>query len=636
MKENENKKQEVGQELLEIQQAGIQADVEHIKKDMCAQFTNPDEWIREYVVNSFDAKASKCQIWIESKDGVVKVYVSDDGHGMDKQGIIDFCTLFRSRKQIEQGKTVGQFGIGKLSVAAIPGQKEFKVKTSNGNECWIAEAGNLLTDEPIKIYGVSNVPSQGTIFEITFETEETPVAVMLKLSKILRKYAAYLPFTIELHFPGDDKAGIPGTTRRIDRDWSAENENYGKSYNIKLFGHNFEVIMELGKATNEIYQNKVLVSDNYNLLSHDLSKNIQLPHLIIRINSSAFELPFGRHCLRDENILDPLSQKIRDHILPEYFIFLFKLYRNYRKKNMMIENELEEIATALVVQIPDHDKKWCNIPLFRIYPDKRVSLVRLENMVTKAGKVFLEESENTGVDYSYFNAPILLQDQPKGGIAFLQEYFIKELINLSLNDVVIEIPSNSGIKLSKEEINFMDNLGFEDDILKVDKKESSFELFDGFEESDGFSIFRREGKKSEFDSPEMNKAADIFRILKWKVNYLVSRDGKTPCLTHRFIINQNTVVLNLYHSDIKNLVKLSAKAPRLIGHWAVAMCLTEDNRILSFLTAETREDLLLMDAMLKVNATNESKTKLKTDEFKKMRKSIQDLLRDSGFDFGSN
>ncbi|MBU2650990.1 MAG: ATP-binding protein [Bacteroidetes bacterium] len=633
---NKKSNQQFETTLREIQEAGIQADNAHIKRDMCAQFTDPNEWIREYVVNSYDAQATMCQVYIKGSDGEITVIVSDDGHGMDRQGIIDFCTLYRSRKQGAPGKTVGQFGIGKLSVAAIPGQKKFKVKTSNGMECWIAEAGNLLSEEPIQIYSISDVPPHGTLFEITFETKETADEVMLKLSKILRKYTSYLPFTTELHFPADPETGIHGVVEKIRQDWSADSEDYGRSYSIQLHGYQFDVVLGVGIAANEIYQNKVLVSDRYNLLSHDISNKMKLPHLRIRINSSGFELPFGRHCLRNEYILAPISRKIREDIIPHYFNFLLDIFTSQPGKYARLENELEDIAAALVFQIPDHNKQWCNIPLFRIYPDKRVSLVRLEKLVTAAGKIYLEESENTGVDYSFFDAPILLQNQPKGGIAFLQEYFKKELINLSLNDVVIEAPATSGLKLSKEEIDFQQNLGLADDILRLNKGKSSFEQYDRMGESDGFGLFGGQGKISDYGTPEQKDAAKAFNNLTWKVNYLVSRDGKTPCLTHRFIINQNTVILNLHHPDVKELVNLTATAPKLAGHWAVAMCLTEDNRILSFLSAESREDLLLIDAMIKANTSSDSASILKVKEFKKMRKSIRDLLKDSGFDFGLN
>jgi hypothetical protein len=639
MNKNEEPSKGLEKSLKKIQEVGIQADTAHIKKDMCAQFSDEDEWIREYVVNSFDAHAKNCKIWAEGIDGQVTVFVKDDGHGMDKQGITDFCTLYRSRKKYSSGKTVGQFGIGKMSVAAIKGQKKFKVRTSNGHECWIAEAGNLLSDEPVKIYRIKQVPPQGTLFEITFETKDTPEQVMRRLTKILRKYTRYLPIRTELNYPDDPETGLSAITETIGQEWSAENEWHGMAYEFNLLGKQFEVMMSTGRAANEIYQNKVLVSDGYDLLSYDLNKKIQVPHLRIQVNSAAFELPFGRHCLRNEYILKPIAAKLREEILPDYFNYLLHLYTSQPEESDSLENTLTDMAGALVVQIPDHRKKWCNIPLFRIYPDKRVSLVRLDHLITEAGKVYLEENENTGADYSFFDAPILLQDQPGNSLNFLKDCFSKELINLSLNDVVIEMPANSGLQLSKDEEDFAASLGFASDLSNMQNSGGRSEGFDneyGLGESDGFGFFG--GRKSDFNtnSTKKNDASALFKNLSWRVNYLVGRDGKTPCMTHRFIFNQNTVVLNLYHPDVQQLVKLSKTAPKLIGHWAVAMCFTEDNRILSFMSSESRETLLLVDAMMKMGTGAEPKDKTENKNLKKVRKSMRNLLRGSGFDFGIN
>ena len=51
--------------------------------------------------------------------------------------------------------------------------------------------------------------------------------------------------------------------------------------------------------------------------------------------------------------------------------------------------------------------------------------MRLDPLIMKTGKIYLEETEHTGVDYSFFNAPILLQNQPNGSLVFLKELFKK-------------------------------------------------------------------------------------------------------------------------------------------------------------------------------------------------------------------
>ena len=88
----------------------------------------------------------------------------------------------------------------------------------------------------------------------------------------------------------------------------------------------------------------------------------------------------------------------------------------------------------------------------------------------------------------------------------------------------------------------------------------------------------------------------------WRVNYLVGKDGQTPNLSHRFLFQKNTVILNLNHPDIKELVYFSGENPKLAGHWAVALCLLDEKNILSHISAEAREDLLLLDAMAKAGA----------------------------------
>jgi hypothetical protein len=90
--------------------------------------------------------------------------------------------------------------------------------------------------------------------------------------------------------------------------------------------------------------------------------------------------------------------------------------------------------------------------------------------------------------------------------------------------------------------------------------------------------------------------------LKWRVSYLVQRDGKTPCRSHRFLVKGKTVVVNLYHPDVIRLLQLTEKAPALAGHWGLAMCLTDTNKILPHLTPAAREDLILADAMAKCGA----------------------------------
>jgi hypothetical protein len=100
---------------------------------------------------------------------------------------------------------------------------------------------------------------------------------------------------------------------------------------------------------------------------------------------------------------------------------------------------------------------------------------------------------------------------------------------------------------------------------------------------------------------EIKSASENLQSIKWKLGYLVNKDGKTPCLTHRFLVRNDYVTLNLNHDDVKQMVALSRIEPSLASHWMTAMCLIEGNQILKHLSQESKEDLLTIDAMAKLN-----------------------------------
>lgn len=53
---------ELVENLKSIAANGIQADSKRLKEDMCTQFADFREWIREYAVNAHDAGATYCEI----------------------------------------------------------------------------------------------------------------------------------------------------------------------------------------------------------------------------------------------------------------------------------------------------------------------------------------------------------------------------------------------------------------------------------------------------------------------------------------------------------------------------------------------------------------------------------------------
>ena len=111
---------------------GIRADSARLKRDMCTQFADPREWIREYVTNAHDAGARRVHVSGRQAGEQLTIVVEDDGHGMNRDAVIGFLTVYRSSKRGDE--PIGHHGIGKLSVAAIPGQSEFLMRTSTGSE----------------------------------------------------------------------------------------------------------------------------------------------------------------------------------------------------------------------------------------------------------------------------------------------------------------------------------------------------------------------------------------------------------------------------------------------------------------------------------------------------------------------
>jgi len=634
MKNEKITRKKLAEELEKLGRRGIGADNLHLKKDMCAQFSDPNEWIREYVVNAYDAKADHCEIWGEETSMETIIYVKDDGHGMDRQGLLDFFTLYRSRKMEDSRRSIGMFGIGKMSVAAIPGQTKFFVQTSTGRECWEAETGSLLEEKPISLNKVNPVPEHGTLFAITFTRKEQLLVVLKKLCGILRKYTCYLALDTYVRFPEDKAKNISGYKEKIGDEWSADTELFGYSSSWVHNGNKFEIVLGIGPASHEIYQNRVYISDQYNLLTHDLEKSFKLPYLRIRVDSPGFELPFGRHCLSNEDVLTPLVRHLRKKVFPDYF----KLLLNYRQDGNLKDTGLkssmiEAMAIELIMFWPQLEESWSKFSVFNIYDHKRVSLAGLEKMVTRSGKIYLAETENTGVDYSYFDGPVLTMDQPANSLSFLKKYFEKELVNLSLNDVVMEAPSTFCPRLTEQDLKFQKGLGIDLEVLKNNLEPDPEK---GQKASKNWGSTGKSRIDLEDIPREIKDAGNDFGKLKWKVNYLVGNDGKKACKTHRFIVMNDTVILNLYHPDVKKLVKLSLVAPKLASHWAVAMCLTEDNRILSHLSSEKREDLLVLDALSKVDSSEQNDDKMNREELNRMKRSMWKTLRDQRFDFSEN
>ncbi len=635
MSEIKSDMNELESDLDEITKKGIQADRKRIKEDMCAQFADPREWIREYAVNSFDAGARRC--WIsgyEDKD-TITIVVEDDGHGMDRQGVQDYHMIYRSVKHGNKGEAIGRYGIGKLSVAAVPGQIKFSMLTSTGKECWRMAAGCLIDDTPIKLEKIEPVPGHGTRFEVTFRKRVSLRRELKELAAVLEKYVCYLPITIVVFEKTGDEVDAREHPHVIQGSWTAHSERLSRNYQFKLHGNNYDVMIGLGDGKHKIYQNHVLVSDKYNLLSHDMFNDLELPYISIRVENPDFELPFGRHGLKDEDVLNNLSNYLRLHILPQYFS---KLIHHYEGGTLdrygILPSHVEEIACGLIAYDPDDDQDWNRMRIFRVLNDTRHSYADIQSSVRLKGRLYIEGKEDEGIDYSTFDLPVLAKKQPEGGMDILEYRFKKRIVNLGLNDVVIEVPEGSGKELGPKEKSFEQCLGFHPEVLekrwqqerKEDEGSGGTGKISGG--ADGLSLEDIERMACVCD--ESKEAMGDLSQLQWRVNYLVQRDGKTPAVNHRFLFYSDTIVLNLNHREVVNLLMLSDKVQGLASHWAMAICLADNNVILSHLTSEARQDLILLDGMAKCGMTS---LPVKVDdhiEDEDERQRLLDFLRESG------
>ena len=101
-------------------------------------YQSPLKAIEELVVNSYDADANECRLFVPKPgDDLQAVLVFDDGIGMDADGLSDLWLVGRSSKrepdyQLRMGrKQIGKFGIGKLATYAISNNVTYVSRTNN-------------------------------------------------------------------------------------------------------------------------------------------------------------------------------------------------------------------------------------------------------------------------------------------------------------------------------------------------------------------------------------------------------------------------------------------------------------------------------------------------------------------------
>lgn len=99
-------------------------------------YRSPLKAIEELVVNSFDANATECRVFVPSPTDQERKFIAvyDNGIGMDYDGLVNLWQIGRSNKRSEEvekrtsRKQIGKFGIGKLATYTIANRLTYVTK----------------------------------------------------------------------------------------------------------------------------------------------------------------------------------------------------------------------------------------------------------------------------------------------------------------------------------------------------------------------------------------------------------------------------------------------------------------------------------------------------------------------------
>lgn len=137
-------------------------------------YQSPLKAIEELIVNSFDAGASRCDVFVpavgELSSGFIAVF--DDGTGMDEVGLQDLWHVGHSKKRESdskvrlQRKQIGKFGIGKLATRSVATHVTYVSRSESGIYGVTLDYGRFSEDDsgqgrPVKlpIYKIEDWPS---------------------------------------------------------------------------------------------------------------------------------------------------------------------------------------------------------------------------------------------------------------------------------------------------------------------------------------------------------------------------------------------------------------------------------------------------------------------------------------------
>ena len=106
-------------------------------------YRSPMKAIEELVVNSYDAAAKECRLFVPTPSAQLAetdpfMVVFDDGDGMEVEGLVDLWVVGRSPKRIgdrvyKNRKQIGKFGIGKIASYSVANRLTYVTKHDGGD-----------------------------------------------------------------------------------------------------------------------------------------------------------------------------------------------------------------------------------------------------------------------------------------------------------------------------------------------------------------------------------------------------------------------------------------------------------------------------------------------------------------------
>jgi hypothetical protein len=126
----------------------------HLLSDQLYQ--SPIKAIEELVVNSYDADAKVCCVYVPASSQTEKDFITvfDDGVGMDYAGLVDLWQVGHSNKRLEtierlrERKQIGKFGIGKLAARTIANKITYITKSGSQILTVTIDFNRFLSESP--------------------------------------------------------------------------------------------------------------------------------------------------------------------------------------------------------------------------------------------------------------------------------------------------------------------------------------------------------------------------------------------------------------------------------------------------------------------------------------------------------